>query len=238
VFERLIGKTVVLTRQSADNAELASRLRARGVRVVELPCVRVEALADARELAAELDALREEDWLVVTSRHGADAVARCAVPRSLVAAIGDATAARLRAHGLAVAFQPSEASGAALARELPSPTGIVLLARSDRALPDLPAQLRERGASVREVVAYRTVVDARGDVAHVRTLLDGSEPVAVVFHSPSAVEGMVRAIEASLVARAAIHVVGQTTLRAAAAAFGAAAEISLIEEEVAHVTHR
>ena len=231
-------KTVVLTREPADNAELASRLRARGVNVVELPCVRAEPLADTAALATELAALGEEDWLVVTSRHGADAVARCAVPRSLIAAIGDATAVRLRAHGLPVAFQPSEASGAALARELPRPTGVVLLARSDRALPDLPAQLRERGATVREVVAYRTVVGASGDVAHVRALLDANEPVTVVFHSPSAVEGMVGAIDASLVARAAIQVVGQTTLRAARAALGPAADISLIDEEVAHVTHR
>ena len=231
-------KTVVLTREPADNAELASRLRARGVNVVELPCVRAEPLADTSALAAELAALGEGDWLVVTSRHGADAVARCAVPRSLIAAIGDATAARLRAHGWPVAFQPSEASGAALARELPRPTGVVLLARSDRALPDLPAQLRERGATVREVVAYRTVVGASGDVAHLRALLDANEPVTVVFHSPSAVEGMVGAIDASLVARAAIQVVGQTTLRAARAALGPAADISLIDEEVAHVTHR
>ena len=233
-----MGKTVVLTREPADNAELASRLRARGVLVVELPCVRAAPLADARELAAELAALVEDDWLVVTSRHGADAVARCHVPRSLIAAIGDATAARLRAHGLAVAFQPSEPSGAALARELPRPTRVVLLARSDRALPDLPALLRDRGAGVREVVAYRTVVGAHGDVAQVRALLDANGPVAVVFHSPSAVEGMVGAIDASLVARAAIQVAGQTTLRAARAALGPAADISLTREEVAHVSHR
>jgi uroporphyrinogen-III synthase len=139
---------------------------------------------------------------------------------------------------LAVAFQPSEASGVTLARELPTPTGVVLLARSDRALPDLPAQLRERGASVREVVAYRTVVGAHGDVARVRALLDAYEPVVVVFHSPSAVEGMVGAIDASLVARAAIHAAGRTTLRAARAALGPAADVSPLEEEVAHVSHR
>ena len=238
MFEQLRGRTVVLTRDPADNAELASRLRTGGVRVVELPCVRAEPLADVRDLDAELAALREQDWLVVTSRHGASAVARCAAPRSAVAAIGDATAARLRAHGLPVTFQPNEASGTALARELPRPIGVVLLARSDRALPDLPTQLRERGASVREVVAYHTVVGARGDVAQVRALLDANEPVAVVFHSPSAVDGMVGAIDPSLVARAAVHAAGQTTLRAARAAFGAAADISLIREEVAHAAHR
>jgi uroporphyrinogen III methyltransferase/synthase len=230
--------TVVLTREAADNAKLASRLRAGGARVVELPCVRVEPLRDTRELASALAALSEEDWLVVTSRHGADAVTRLPAPRASVAAIGDATAARLRTHGLRVAFQPSAANGATLARELPITSGVVLLARSDRALPELPEALRERGIAVRDVVAYRTVAEARGDVAHVRALLASGERVAVVFHSPSAIEGMLAAIAAPLVARAAIRAAGRTTLRAARDAFGPAADVSLIEEEVAHVAHR
>jgi uroporphyrinogen-III synthase len=239
MFERFAGKTVILTREPADNAELASRLRDRAAEIVEFPCVRTEALTDMRELAAALAELREDDWLVVTSRHGADAVARCGPTTAAVAAIGDATAERLRGHGLRVAFQPSAPSGTALARELPSRSGLVLLARSDRALPDLPRVLRERGFAVREVVAYRTVVEVRGDIAHVRALL--AEPrggVAVLFHSPSAVEGMLGAIEARLVARASIHVFGRTTLRAARGALGAGADISLMEEETAHVAHR
>src|SRR6266446_3844885 len=111
MFERLAGKIVVLTREPADNAELASRLRDRTARIVELPCVRTDALTDTSDLAAELAALREGDWLVVTSRHGAEAVARLSQPRGAVAAIGDATAERLRAFGVRVAFQPSASSG-------------------------------------------------------------------------------------------------------------------------------
>ena len=237
MFERLAGKTVVLTREPADNAELASRLGDRAARIIECPCVRTEPLTDTSDLAAELAALRDDDWLVVTSRHGADAVARCGRPRAAVAAIGDATAEQLRAHGVRVAFQPSVSSGAALARELPHTSGVVLLARSDRALPDLPILLRERGFTVREVVAYRTVAEARGGVAALRSLLASREPVAVLFHSPSAVAGMLAAIEAPLVARAAIHVFGHSTLRAVRDALGAAADVSLIEEEAAHVAH-
>jgi len=239
MYERFAGKTAILTREPADNAELASRLRDRAAQIVELPCVRTEALTDIRELAAELAELREDDWLVVTSRHGADAVARCGPTRAAVAAIGDATAERLRTHGFRVAFQPSVPSGAALARELPLGAGVVLLARSDRALPDLPRVLRERGFTVREVVAYRTIAEAQGDIARVRALL--AEPrggVAVLFHSPSAVAGMLGAIEAALVARASIHVLGPATLRAARDALGVDADVELMEEEAARVAHR
>ncbi len=239
MYERFAGKTVVLTREPADNAELASRLRGRAAQIVELPCVRTEPNDDTSALAAALAELREDDCLVVTSRHGADAVARCSPTRAAVAAIGDATAERLRAHGLRVAFQPTVPSGMALARELPLRGGAVLLARSDRALPDLPRVLSERGFKVREVVAYRTIAEAQGDVARVRALL--AEPrggVAVLFHSPSAVAGMLGAIEAALVARASIHVSGRATLRAVRDALGVDADVQLIEEEAADVAHR
>ena len=115
----------------------------------------------------------------------------------------------------------------------------MLLARSDRALPDLPAILRTRGFVVREVAAYRTIPGAWGDVVRVRALLESSDPhVAVIFHSPSAIEGLLTAIGPRLVARAAIYVAGQTTLRAARERLGVEERISLFEEEPADVTHR
>src|ERR1700687_4858329 len=239
MYERFARKTVVLTREPADNAELAAQLRERGAAVVELPCVRTAPSDGTGPLAAALAELREDDWIVVTSRHGADAVAHCGPTRAAIAAIGDATAERLRARGFGVAFQPGAPDGVTLARELPRSEGVVLLARSDRALPDLPAVLRERGFTVREVVAYRTTAQAQGDVVAVRALLASPRgSVAVLFHSPSAVAGMLGAIEAPLIARASIHVVGRATLRAARVAIGAGADLSLMEEEAAHVAHR
>ena len=239
MFERLSGITVVLTREPPDNAGLAVRLRDRAAAIVELPCIRTEALADPGELAAALASLNAEDWLVVTSRHGADAVARCGSIVATIAAVGDATTDRLRAYGLAVAFQPSAPNGERLARELPLRSGVVLLARSDRALPDLPAILRERAFRVREVVAYRTVAGASGDVDGVRRLLAApAGAVAVLFHSPSAVEEMFSVIDTSLMARASIYVAGPSTLRAVRNRLGASADVSFIEEEVADVARR
>ena len=237
MFERLTGKTVILTREPPDNAELASRLRDRAAVIVELPCIRTEPLTDLGEIAEELASLTTDDWLVVTSRHGADAVGRFGSIFAAIAAVGDATAACLHEYGLSVAFQPTAPSGERLARELPLRSGLVLLARSDRALPDLPAILRDRGFRVREVVAYRTVAAASGDVERVRRLLETSgSGAALLFHSPSAVEGMFSVIDGSLIARASIHAAGPATLRAVRDRIGANADVSLIEEEVVHVT--
>jgi uroporphyrinogen-III synthase len=239
MYSELAGVTVILTREAGDNAALAARMRGWSAEVIELPCVRVEPLADMRPLRDALASLRAEDWLVVTSRHGAEAVARCGPTRAAVAAVGDTTAESLRAHGLSVEFQPSVSTGERLARELPERGGVALLARSDRALGDLPEILRERGFTVREVVAYRTVAEAQGDAAAVRALLTSSPgAVVVMFYSPSAVAGMLGVVEAPLLARASIHVTGRATMRAVRDALGVDADVSLIEEEVAHVAHR
>lgn len=236
MYESLRGGTAILTRAPEDDASLASLLRDMGVVVIEMPCVRVEPLGDVSPLASAMAALAEGDWLVVTSRPGADAVARAGRPRSRVAAIGASTAARLHDHGIAVAFMPSVASGEQLARELPL-TDRALLARSDRALPDLPAILRERGFSVREVVAYRTVARASGDVAGARVALASARPVAIFCASPSAVEALCAAIDPALLARATYYVSGPTTQRAVRERVGETVRIAPMEE-VMHVAHR
>ncbi len=227
----------VLTRARREADELARELRADGVRVIELPCVRIEPVVDLSPLAAAVGALAADDWLVVTSRYGADAIARLPQPRARVAAVGPSTAARLAEHGIAVAFVPETATGIGLARELPG-DGAVLLARSDRALDDAPRILRERGFTVHEVVAYRTRTGAEGDVAGVRAALSSRERVAIHLESPSALEGLLGAIEPELVARAKLVVSGPTTLAAVRERLGPHVTIRTRDEEASHVTHR
>jgi uroporphyrinogen III methyltransferase/synthase len=206
-------RVAILTRQPEDNARLGARLRASGAEVIELPCVRTRPLEDDRVLAEAIRHMADEDWLVVTSRAGAEAVARAARPRCRVAAVGRATAGRLERHGIPVAFLPRVPSGAALARELP-PARAALLARSDRALADLPGILRARGFAVREVVAYRTVASADGEVTRARSVLaDARCDVAVFVASPSAV-GAFGDVTGDLAARATFRVMGEATTAA------------------------
>lgn len=176
---------VLLTRPAGENAALAARLAMFGIASRELPCIRIEPLADVVPLRTALLALTAADLLVVTSAAGARAIAaalvvggtRCEAP---TAAVGRATATACVAAGLRVTFRPTVATGAALAAELPLPRGAVLLARSDRAAPETAALLTARGADVREVVAYSTVPVPPDAVPSAD---------AVVFASPSAVDG-------------------------------------------------
>jgi uroporphyrinogen-III synthase/uroporphyrinogen III methyltransferase/synthase len=233
------GKTVVLTRAHGDNAELARRFALAGALTIELPCVRAEALADRRALDEALASLRRDDWLVVTSRHGADAVSSRTPFRARVAAIGAATAARLREGGRSPDFVPSVATGACLARELPPRGGDVLLARSDHALDDLPRGLGARGFTVREVVAYRTIVGIQGDATALRVLLEAdAAQVVIAVSSPSALAALVTELGVTLVARAMLLVGGPTTERLARERLGSEARIEIVAKELADVAHR
>lgn len=230
----MTASVAILTRQPEDNAALRARLEADGVRVIELPCVRVEPLEDLSALAAEIGRLDADDWLVVTSRAGADAVARVALAHPRVAAVGETTATRLRERGIAVAFIPSAPHGEQLARELPA-AHIALLARSDRALEDLPLILRARGFIVREAVAYRTVAQAEGDVAAVRAALADSGLARVQVASPSAVGAFVNAVGADLCSDVEFVASGRATADAVRARVPAARLRT--EEEMSHVAH-
>ena len=223
----------ILTRQPEDNVALRARLEADGARVIELPCVRAEPLESLSALAAEIGRLDADDWLVVTSRAGADAVA--CVAHARVAAVGEATAARLRERGIAVAFVPSQPRGERLGHELPA-ARVALLARSDRALEDLPEILRARGFDVREVIAYRIVARAEGDVPAVREALAGPEAAFVYIASPSAVEAFVEAVGADLCAHAEFVAPGPATAEAVRTRVPAA--LLRTEEEMIHVAHR
>lgn len=199
---------VILTRPSGENAQLAAALRARGHEVVELPCVATWPLEDDGELGVAVRALASGDRLIVTSRAGAVAVVRAAGDIAApVATVGARAAGTLRAAGITV--DRVAASGRELAAELEIPEGVVLLARSDHALPDLPALLAARGARVREVVAYRTVAQVEGDAERAGELLAGG--ATVVIASPSALDALVDRLGAGPVSCARLIATGPTT---------------------------
>jgi uroporphyrinogen-III synthase len=211
---------VLLTRGEDRDAPLSAVLGARGAMVHELPCVRIEAIADPSTLASTVRGLGASDWLVVTSATGATAVLGAVAAggiRAHIAAVGERTAEVMRHAGFSV-WRPSRQDATALARELPPTTGSVLLARGDRARPELPSALRARGFTVREVVAYRTIPEA--DARRAVALLAPGAVDVVVFASPSALEGLLTAVARDAIARHAIVAIGPTTAAAVRARTG------------------
>lgn len=160
----LDGRSVVITRASAQNASLRMLLEARGASVVEVPLIAIEEPEDeGRERDEMLQHFHEFDWVVVTSTNGAERVApfvaaalaaadNDAFPR--FAAVGSATANSLGTNANLVA-EPARAS--VLADTFPEGNGRVLLVQGNLADDELVAALAAKGWNVTKVVAYRTV---------------------------------------------------------------------------------
>src|SRR5438874_5664811 len=118
--ERSWRMRVLVTRE-----ELAARVESLGHDPLFCELIRIEPLGDE-----PVDA-RAYDWLVVTSRNGADELARRGVTANRIAAIGPATAEALRSHRLRVDLIAKTHTQEGLREELPE--GTVLLAAAEGA---------------------------------------------------------------------------------------------------------
>ena len=133
---------VVVTRPRRRADELVERLEALGHEVVVCPLIETQPLGDDPIDVAGYD------WVVVTSRTGAEELRRrMRGSPARVAAIGTATAAALGGADLV----PRVSTQEGLLAELPRPAGRVLFAGAEEARPLLAEAL---GADV--VPLYRT----------------------------------------------------------------------------------
>jgi uroporphyrinogen-III synthase len=112
---------VLVTRE-----ELVPRVESLGHEAIFRELIRIEPLGDE-----PVDALAY-DWLVVTSRNGADELARRGVEANRIAAIGPATADALRAHGLRVDLVAATHTQEGLRDELPEGTRLLAAAEGAR----------------------------------------------------------------------------------------------------------
>lgn len=162
----LAGRRIVITRPAERAGRLAERLASLGAVPIVFPTIRIEA-AEPGPLVAAARALDGFDWVIFTSANGVEAFfARLGdagkdardVGRRKVAAIGPVTAAALRERGVEPALMPDEYVAEAILASLGEVRGLrVLLPRADIAREALAEGLRERGAQVTEIAAYRTV---------------------------------------------------------------------------------
>ena len=163
----LFGQRVLVTRTRQQASVLSARLRSLGAEARELPTSRISPPDNWTPLDRAITDLAQYDWIVFTSVKGVryfwERLANAGLDaRALhgvrLAAIGPATAAELKAHGLQADYVPGEYVAEAVAAGLGETPGLrVLLPRADLARPALADLLREGGAEVVEVSAYRTV---------------------------------------------------------------------------------
>jgi uroporphyrinogen III methyltransferase/synthase len=196
----LSGKRIVVTRTRKQAGTLSAKLRELGADVIELPTIRIEPPTNLREFAELVQDAHVYDWIVFTSVNGVDAFfdlffklyddAR-EIGGTRIAAIGPATAQRVRDYRFHVDLQPEEFVAEAVAREFQKQGGIenlrILLARAEKARDVLPKSLLALGAIVDEGFAYRTVPETRDITGARQTLLDNGADL-ITFTSSSTVE--------------------------------------------------
>ena len=167
-------------RVAVTREDLAERVAALGHEPVLVELIRIEPLADETVDASGYD------WLVVTSANGAHELGRRGVRANRIAAIGPATAAALREHGLRVDLVPETHTQEGLREALPG--GRLLLAAAEGARRDvLDADF---------VALYRTVELPQAVDADIALLMSGSAARALGTRIPVVAIGPQTAAEA------------------------------------------
>lgn len=176
---------ILLTRPAGPDDPVAVELRRHGYLVHAVPTVETRPIDFA---ASHLAAF---DWIVLTSVQGVNAMVTLPDgPR--FAAVGEKTAAALRARGVEPAHVPDVSNGRALSDSLPDVARKrIALVRASAADHDLPDRLRRRGAVVEEIQAYRTLEAPAESAGPLRAALSDPDLAAVVFASGSAVRGFI-----------------------------------------------
>lgn len=221
----LFGKTVVVTRASAQASGLSDLLIEQGAEVLEFPVIKTVDPVSWEPVDAAIRELEGYDWVVFTSVNAVerfferveqtDRDAR-AFARSKVAAVGPATAARCLDHGIRPDYVPEKniAEGLIegfLERGVGEGTR-VLLPRAQEAREVLPDTLRERGAIVDVVGVYRTVM-GDGDADVLARIAEKSVD-AVTFGSSSAVRNFIeltKRVEPGAIERLEVASIGPAT---------------------------
>ena len=193
---QLFGKKILVTRARAQASKLSSLLKNFGATVIECPTIKIAAPSDNfRQLDAAIENLRGFDWTIFTSANGVEKFFERLKLRGLdaralkkVAAIGAATAEKLSGVGIIADVVPKDFVAESLAASLKNFVGgkKILLARAEVARDILPETLKNFGATVTVVPAYRTLAEAPAQI-------DFDAVDMVTFTSSSTVKNFVAA---------------------------------------------
>ena len=209
----LSGKRMVVTRPLGRDAVSASqtfgdggtpslpqRLAELGADVLEVPTIKIVAPDDRQGIIDALLELNSYDWLVFTSANGVTAFFDLFFKRfqdlrdlggARIAAVGPATAAKLRELHLQVDLTPAAATAQKLAEAFEKHQSVenvkMCLLRAEVANRELPEALEELGAIVDDIAVYKTVAETE-DRAGVGERLLESGADWITFTSSSTVE--------------------------------------------------
>ncbi|MGH8025034.1 MAG: uroporphyrinogen-III synthase, partial [Limisphaerales bacterium] len=186
-FEKrpLFGKRVVVTRARNQAGELSQKLASLGAEVLEIPAIKRAPPDNRQDFVDALLSLNSYDWLMFTSANGVTAFFDLFFRHfhdlrdlggAKIAAVGAATAARLREMRLQVDVMPGEFTSKKIVEQLASHGSIenckICILRAQDANPDLPGALEEFGAITDDVAVYKTVAETQDVFGATRDFLE------------------------------------------------------------------
>lgn len=201
-FERLplFGKRIVVTRARAQSEKFSKKLSDLGAEVLQIPVVKGETPDNKQDFIDAILTLNSYDWLVFTSVNGVATFFEYFFRRfkdlrdiggAKIAAVGPATAAKIREYHLQVDLMPEEFVGRKIAEEFEKYSSVenskICLLRAEKANPELALALEELGAIVDDVGLYKTVMET-GDPSGVANDFLNNGCDWITFTSGSTVE--------------------------------------------------
>ena len=194
----LAGMRIVVTRAHTQSLEFIQRLEELGGDVIEFPTIEIQPAENFAALDEALGKIERYDWLIFTSVNGVEPFLSrlraadktvVSLAKLNVGAIGPKTAKQLALAGMKVDLVPTRYQAEGIL-DLLDPEMMrgkrVLIPRAAKARDVLPETLRNWGASVDVVEAYRTIAPT-GDFSAVRLLLRQGKVDLISFTSSSTV---------------------------------------------------
>ena len=196
----LFGRRIVVTRTREQASDLSRRLIELGADVLEIPTIKIIPPNELKHLADAILELNSYDWLVFTSPNGVTSFFEYFfrgfddmrdIGGVRIAAIGPATAAKLKELHLKVELMPDEYIASKIARAFAQYESVenlkILLLRAQVANAELPLTLIEMGAIVDDVACYQTMPETEDlNGAAARLIEEGAD--WITFTSSSTVE--------------------------------------------------
>lgn len=201
-----------------DNGAVADILKSSGVDVIELPLIKVNLQAEADELKDVFAEMGHYDWLTFSSVNGVrgffneflksfDDIRSLGFAR--IACVGEATARELKKYFLRADVVPQISTGLDMAKAMSEYESLenlkILCVIGNLAGNELFDELEKSNAIIDAVEVYKT------DIAKIEKDCEAAENFhkggadAVVFASPSAVEGFAKNAEFLTLAKGAVR---------------------------------
>lgn len=223
----LSGRRIVVTRAARQAASLSRKLQDLGATTIEIPTIEIKPPSGTDQIDNAIQNIRIYDWIIFTSVHGVESfigrMAALQVHISIlddlkIAAIGSATSTALQQAGRKPDYVPAEFLSERIAIGLGEVRGKrVLLPRANIATKRLPLLLREQGAIVDEVTAYKTVLPLGLNSEKLKGAIETGVDI-VTFTSPSTVHNFAHALGdevGKLLSNVRVACIGPVTCEAA-----------------------